>query len=193
MFQPQSYSAAPSTVGSAWDTLQSTVVPVENHIKGATGRLVYGTNVTIFNKNDVTLTHPSLTFAKPTDATDTVLTGSCWFLVGGVPPHKPHFDLEFTMFRPTGNALSMAVTVDVIGQDHNLTHFTGTLSIPAGSQILQMATVEWLDASALPWFPEFTTNTVAETQAVRLTLATDHTIDEIVSFLSMRFTFYADL
>ena len=188
MYHAQSYTVPACTAGSAW--YPQTIIPVENHVKGATGRLTTSTTATIFNKNGVTMAHTALTFTKPVDANDLVKSGSCWFLVNGIPLNKRHFDLELTLYRPSGNQVSMTVVAEVIGQDGSTTalnNFNGTLVIPAGSPYLQMETVEWTTK------PGFTTDSIAETQALRLTFSTTDAIDEIVSFLSMRFTFGANI
>ena len=197
MFQAQVYTVPPCTAGSAlyqWNIPPQRIIPVENRIKGATGRLTASTTATIFNKNGVTMAQPALTFTKPVDANDLVKSGSCWFLVNGIPLHKRYFDLEFTLYRPIGHEVTMAVVAEVIGQDGTataLSSFAGTLVIPAGSPVLQMARVDWTDGQ--PGFLPFTTDHIAETQALRLTFSTTDAIDEIVSFLSMRFTFWANI
>ena len=197
MFQAQSYTVPPCLAGSAcfpWDIPPQNIIPVENHIKGETGRFTTSTTATIFSKNGVTLAHPALTFTKPADANDVVKSGSCWFLVSGIPVHKRYFDLELTLFRPSGHAVSMSVVAEVIGQDGistALSSFNGTLAITAGSPFLQTGSVDWGDA--LPGFLSFTTDNMAETQALRLTFSTTDVIDEVVSFLSMRFTFGANI
>ena len=187
MFQAQVYTVPPCTAGSAW--YPQTIIPVENHVKGATGRLTTSTTATIFNQNGVTMAPTALTFTKPVDANDHVTSGSCWFLVNGIPLNKRHFDLELTLYRPSGHEVSMTVVAEVIGQEGSttaLSSFTGTLVIPAGSPVLQMQTVAWNTK------PGFTTDSIA-TQALRMTFSTTDAIDEIVSFLSMQFTFGANI
>ena len=125
--------------------------------------------------------------------------------VHNVPPHLPHFDLEFNMFRTSGTAAQMKVVLhtiqDVDGTAKPVT-FNGTVDVPASGSMITTRLVQWsdgdsvaVDGSSTHRMPRFSTppgtTVLADVQPVMLELSSTTSItDGGIHLASFRYTFY---
>ena len=199
MFQATSYSSQGVHITNT-EVVQPPVVSVgvDGNMKGVTKRLVYGTpdaTVTLYNQGGITMTYPGLKFTKPAVG-DTERSGTCWFMVHGVPEGRPFFDLAINLVRPVGRSMPMQVQLQLLTQGTmgaTMQTYDGSITLPVGSTEVVSATVEWKDDNQEPITPTFhqsQDDIVSGAQFVYLTLSTTDAVDEAVTILSFSFTCY---
>ena len=122
-----------------------------------------------------------------------------------VPSDHPYFDLEMTFVRTAGAATTMNVSLSVIRNNNGTgtrQTFGGTVAVPAAGPVPVSRLVTWTDGDSIdsayggkhrmPRFyaPPSGSNGVADVQPLQIQLSTATAIDEPVSILSLRFSFY---
>ena len=130
--------------------------------------------------------------------------GSVSFYVHGVPRWRHAFDIDVTMLRRSGTAVTLTVKAEVLQAPSSWTtptvqSFSGTLAVPAAQALICMRQCTFTsgdldlgsDGRRRPFFHAGDNNGIGDVQWLRLTFSTTGTLDATLYILSIRLRFPA--
>ena len=135
-------------------------------------------------------------------ATGTGDLGSVSFYVHGVPRWRNAFDIDVTILRRSGTAVTLTVKAEVLqapssGTTPTVQSFTGTLAVPAAQALICTRQCTFTtgdlgsDGRRRPIFHAADDGGVGDVQWLRLTFSTTGTLDTTLHILSIRLSFPA--